>query len=164
MLLFLLYLVYGLFKQYFGFFMFIPIRNSEILYCAGNVGNIWLVIFPLWEKNKAIKIIFCFKNKMYSLKQCLCLRPSLHWTFTWCFGHLTRPSLTDSHCQYSYTDNRAAGLRGDQGNTKTDCLFCKTFLFKTSIVTALVLPSLPKACVKNHSPNKKKKNEAHPSD
>lgn len=94
---------------------------------------------------------------MHGVKQCPCLKASLHPTFVWCFGCLRRPPLTDSHCQCSYTDNRAAGLRGDQGNTKSDCLFCKTFLFKTSIVAVLVLLSLPKACIKNHNPKKKKK-------
>lgn len=153
MLLFLLYLIYVFFKHYFCFFMFILIRDSEILYCAGNVGNIWLIIFSLWEENKAITFIFCFKNKMHGVKQCPCLRASLHWTFMWCVGHLRRPPLTDSHCQCSYTDNRAAGLRGDQGNTMSDCPFCKNFLFKTSIVAVLVLLSLPKNCIKNHNPN-----------
>lgn len=159
MLLFLLYLIYVFFKQYFCFFMLIPITDSEILYCGGNVGNIWLIIFPLWEKNKAIKITFCFKNKMHRVKQCPCLRASLHWTFVWCFSRLRRPTLADSHCQCSYTDNRAVGLRGDQGNAKSDCPFCKNFLFKTSIVVVLVLPSLPKACIKNHNPNNNNKKQ-----
>lgn len=54
-LFFLLSLIYGFFKQYFGFFMFIPIRENKIFFCAGNVWNIWLTIFPLREENKAIK-------------------------------------------------------------------------------------------------------------
>ena len=154
-LLFLLYLIYGFFNQYFAFFMIVLIRDSEMLYCAGNVGNIWLTIFPLWEENKAIKITFCFKNKMHRVKECPCLRASFYWSFVWRSSHLRRPSLTDSHCQCSYIDNRATGLRGDQCNTRSDCHLCRTFLFKTSVIVVLVLLSLPKACTESNKPNKK---------
>lgn len=35
-----IYLTYCFFKQYFAFFMYVPIRDTEILHCAGNIRNI----------------------------------------------------------------------------------------------------------------------------
>lgn len=97
----------------------------------------WLTIFPLWEENKAIKITSCIKNKMHRVKQCPCLKASLHSAFVWCFGCLRRHPLIDSHCQCSYTDNRATALREDQGNTNSDCPFCRPLSSKVLAVLSL---------------------------